>query len=100
MAFDPEVHAIDPKTGFIVDKEHGGVAGLVPAPVKSVSTEWPKWVPVHASHLDGGVAQAFLDTFTDRKGIVSVLVRDAEEEARRLLKRSAPSFDETKIEAT
>ena len=87
MSFDPEVHAIDPKTGFIVDKEHGGVAGLVPAPVKSVPTYFPKWVHVHPTHLDGGVAQAFVQTFTDRKGVVSVLVHDAEEEAKAIAEK-------------
>ena len=87
MAFDPEVHAIHPQTGFIVDKEHGNIAGLVPAPVTSVSTDFPKWVQVHASHIEGGVAQAFAETFTDRKGVVSVLVRDAEEEAKAIAEK-------------
>ena len=91
MAFNPEVHVIDPKTGFIVDKEHGGVAGLVPAPVKAVSTEFPTWVHVHPTPGDGGVAQGFLDTFTDRKGVVSVLVHDAEEEAKAIAEKVSAS---------
>ena len=83
MAFDPEVHAIDPNTGFIVDKEHGHNVGIVPAPLAaSVPADFPKWVQVHLSHINGGVAQAFAETFTARDGVVSVLVHDAEEEAK------------------
>jgi hypothetical protein len=89
MAFEPERHEIDPRTGFIVDRETGHPTGLVPKPVLRVSDdhEWPKWVLPHASHIVrdafGNVAVPSFPEFYIRRhdGEVTVLVHDADEEA-------------------
>lgn len=50
--FDPELHEVDPATGFHVNKETGGIVGVVPAPIPpAIHNEWPKWVKVHDSHI-------------------------------------------------
>jgi hypothetical protein len=82
MAFDPALHTIDPATGFMIDRRLGHRVGLEQAPVFSEATEYPKWVDVHPSHLDGGVAQEFGQTFRNRDGAYTVLVKNAEDEAR------------------
>ena len=45
-------------------------------------SEFPKWVPVHSSHLVGHVAPEFSATDMPRGGVPMVLVADADEEAK------------------
>lgn len=49
--------------------------------------EFPKWVVPHASHIVDGVAPAFAESNTDRKGVLSVLVNSADEEAAALAEK-------------
>ena len=86
MAFDPQVHAYD-KDGFIVHKTLGHKIGIDNVPVHSESTEWPKWVAVHGSHILGGVAPEFKETFRARDGSLTVLVHDAAEEAKAMAEK-------------
>ena len=55
--------------------------------IRTTVEEFPKWVDVHVSHLIGEVAPAFSDTFRSRNGVFSVLVHDAEEEAKALAEK-------------
>lgn len=87
MVYDPAQHILDPQTGFIVHKDLGHRIGLEPAPVRTETTEFPKWVEVHESHLDGGVAQEFAQTEHTRAGLFRVLVNDAEEEAKAIAEK-------------
>src|ERR1700731_5195908 len=91
MAFDPENHEIDPRSGFMVHKDTGHPIGLVPPPLHSPKDiEWPKWVKVHDSHIlrkkvDGAPdhvsVPAYPDYHVDRlTGDVSVLVHDEDQE--------------------
>ena len=91
MAFDPENHEIDPKSGFMVHKETGHPIGLVPPPLHSPKDiEWPKWVKVHDSHIlrkeiegapDHVSVPAFPDFHVNREnGEVTVLVHDEDQE--------------------
>lgn len=93
-AFNPDIHDIDPKTGFQIDKETGVMSGLVAKPHAPVSAErdWPAWVPVHESHVvrvQVGDAPAhistpdYVDFHVNRvTGEVTVLVNNEEEERR------------------
>jgi hypothetical protein len=91
MAFDPENHEIDSRTGFMVHKDTGHPIGLVPPPVHSpCDIEWPKWVKVHDSHIlrkeiggapDHVSVPAFPDFHVNREnGEVTVLVHDEDQE--------------------
>lgn len=100
MAFDPEIHAFDKKSGFILDKRTGALAGHQPIPLPAVpaGVEFPKWVPVHESHVVRKMVQgapdhiavpAWPEFHVDRvSGMVTVLVADAGSEARAM---SAPA---------
>lgn len=54
MAYDPDNHAIDPKTGFLVHKDTGHMVGIEQAPAAKVhhDKEWPKWVPLNESYVE------------------------------------------------
>lgn len=93
MAFDAENHAIDPVTGYHIDKRTGHRVGIDPAPVKRVSddTDYPKWVVPHPGHVSFHALHGHVSTPTFMQhhvnrigGEVTVLVHDAEEEARAL----------------
>jgi hypothetical protein len=88
MAFDPEQHEIDPKTGYMVDKETGHPVGLVSNPpvAAPVDTVWPKWIKPHDGHLvrkGDHVSTPHFPTFHVQRGTgeVTVLVKTEEEEA-------------------
>jgi hypothetical protein len=104
MSFDATQHEIDPKTGFMVDKDTGHRVGLEQAPAPKpvmLDNNWPAWVPVHESYVvrhrdpndhganpdkkpDGPVmvVQGFKDWHVNRHdGSVMVLV-DNEDEAK------------------
>lgn len=87
MAFDPAIHEIHPETGFMVHKNTGHLVGIEQVPVVSEPAEYPKWVEVHGSHLNGGIAQDFAETSRDRGGVARVLVYDADEEAKALAEK-------------
>ena len=87
MAFDPNVHEIHPVSGLIVDKVSGHIVGVETATPKSTSTEFPKWVVPHPSHVVGRVAPEFSDTHVARDGGLTVLVRDLGEEATALAEK-------------
>lgn len=91
MAFDPKLHAMDPVTGFMVDKETGQMAYVQPKPVVSPPvTEYPKWVPVHESYIvrkktegapDHVSVTGYSDFHVNRvDGVVTVLVADEDAE--------------------
>lgn len=102
MAFASKAHDIDPETGFQVDKSTGHLVGLMPKPHLPVKAdaEWPKWIVPHASHIahtragaasDHVSTPAFPDFHVNRvTGEVTVLVHDAEDEARALAALVAP----------
>lgn len=97
MAFDPERHELDPITGFAIDKQTGARLGLDPLPHVSTHAdpEYPKWVEAHESHLErkGDVVStpAFPHFHVNRVGgAVTVLVNDAEEEAKATSPVAAP----------
>jgi hypothetical protein len=90
MAFDPEQHEIDPRTGLMVDKDTKHFVGLVPPPAAEVKdVEFPKWITPHESHIHRQESPGAPDhistdqweTHVDRAGNVTVLVHDAEAEA-------------------
>lgn len=104
MAIDPDRHEVDPKTGFVVDKETKQVIGLTPAESKPVSheTDFPAWVVPHESHVvrlkrDDGehiTTPEWAEHFVNRvDGVVTVLVHNAGEEARALAAREVPKGD-------
>ncbi len=96
MAFDHENHTIHPVTGFQIDKNTGHHIGMHQAPIGRVSdeTEWPKWVTPHDNHIvsqsaPGGPAHVSTPRFEHFHvnrvdGSVTVMVNNAEEEARAL----------------
>ncbi len=107
-AFDPNIHEIDPKTGFQVDKDTGHFSGLVakaPASGVVVDREWPKWVSVHESHINRRKTEgepdyistpAFPNFHVQRgAGDVTVLVRNEDEEKMAGAEYKAPDPDET-----
>lgn len=104
MALD-ERHAIDPHTGFAVDKKTGVPVSLVGMPHLPVSpeTDFPKWVTPHESHVvvqDGGhvVTPLFADFHVSRLDkSVTVLVKDAEEEAKALAAKIEPKAEASEI---
>lgn len=91
-AFDPNIHAIDPKSGFQVEKATGRPVGLISPDHQPVAPigEFPKWVPVHESRIqrrkaDGAPdhvsVDGFVHVFVNRAdGAVTVMVRDEDEE--------------------
>jgi hypothetical protein len=97
MAFDPKLHAIDPVTGLIVHKDDGRVVGLVsPESLPPADyQEFPKYVYPHASHIvyeprNGKLHVENFEYHLDRHNVVSVLVHDAEEEAKALADANYP----------
>ena len=102
MAFNPDLHEMDPKTGLIVHKDTGFPVGLAPRDTivatadavvaavheaKAADPTYPKWVLVHASHIvreDGKapVVQTFDHFHVNRDGSVMVMVEDEAEEHR------------------
>ena len=94
MAFDHENHVIDPASGFQRHKDTGhliGIEGAPPAQHPDAGSEFPKWVMPHASHvvmhpIHGHVTTPhFAEHHVDRQSKdVTVLVHDAEDEARAL----------------
>jgi hypothetical protein len=92
MAFDHENHTIDPATGYQIHKDTGHRIGLDPAPARAVDhdPEWPKWIPVHDSHVvrrkvDGAPDHVSVPAFPEYHvnrgdGLVTVLVRNEDEE--------------------
>jgi hypothetical protein len=90
--YDPKTHKIDPATGFMVDRETGVPAGLVPRPHLPVSDErdYPKWVVVHDSHvvrqkMDGYPEHvstpSYVNSHVNRlNGEVTVMVANEDEE--------------------
>ncbi len=114
-AFDPELHEIDPISGFQVDKKTGHKVGLETAPHKApegASSDWPRWVKVHASHVTrrkmGDAPEhvsvaAFPQHHVDRAtGEVTVLVNDEAEAAKAEAEYVAPESaeDRAKREAS
>lgn len=105
MAID-ERHEIDTATGFVVDKKTGIPIGLMSQPHLPVSleTDFPKWVIPDASHIvrkqvDGAPDHVSTPGFAEfhinrLDGVVTVLVKDAEEEAKALAAREEPKAAE------
>jgi hypothetical protein len=101
MAYDKDLHEVNPNTGFLVHKDTGHMIGIEEAPVRVAepNQEWPQWVTPHESHVvrrvdpndkDADptkapvtVVQGFRDWHVNRNdGSVSVLV-DNEDDAKR-----------------
>ena len=108
MAYDPEQHDFDPKTGLLIDKETGHIIGLHAKPEAPVAEgiEYPKWVAPHESHIvrtqrekDGPFhisTPAFVQSHVHRvTNEVTVLVKDAEEEALALAEFIVPTEPES-----
>lgn len=105
MTIDSNLHAIDPLHGFAVDKEGGHIIGLMQAPEKKIDGphEYPNWVVPHDSHVvrkvvDGAPAHVSVPGFADfhvsrEDGMVKVLVKDADEEAKALAPYKAPKSE-------
>ena len=92
MAFDRDVHIIDPATGFATDARTGAILGVQQSPVAApvAGSDFPKWVTVHDDRVKvkrahGAPPHVWVDGFADfhvaRDGVVTVLVEDAEGEA-------------------
>lgn len=68
-------------------------ARLAEARRKASHQEYPKWIEPHASHLDHANGHVSVPLFpehhVDRDGKVTVLVKDAEDEAKALAARVA-----------
>jgi hypothetical protein len=91
MAFDPDHHSIDVNTGYQIHKHTGHRIGQDPMPHARVTdeTEWPKWVTPHPDHVvrqgDHVSTPHFEHVHVGRHdGAVTVMVHNAEEEARAL----------------
>jgi hypothetical protein len=108
MAFDPENHEIDPRSGFMVHKDTGHPIGLVPPPLHSPKDiEWPKWVKVHESHVlrkevSGAPPHVSVPLFPEfhvnrESGEVTVLVHDEDQEKKAL---EAKPSDEPQLPLT
>lgn len=90
MVFNPEIHEVDPATGYHVFKGTGHRVGIDAAPIKRVTdeTEYPKWVVPHSGHIRHHPVHGYItapdwsDVDVARDGEVKVLVNNAEEEAR------------------
>jgi hypothetical protein len=104
MALDQR-HEIDPRTGFAVDKDTGHIVGLMPAPPPRVALgiEWPKWIVPHESHIvrrevegapDHVSTPGYPDFHVNRAdGVVTVLVKDEEDEKRATGEYKAPGSE-------
>ena len=97
MTYDPAKDRIDAKTGFALDRRTGQPIGMLPLAIRKAKDDgspYPKWVPVHSSHLLHGVkvngveraglsvvdfTQFHLDRVTK---VMSVTVNDEAEEER------------------
>lgn len=110
MTFNPDLHDLDPKTGFMLHKEGGGRVGIDsavnhrptgfdPDRPESVSSEFPKFVVPHFGHVvrsgDTVSTPAFPEFHVERSGLLKVLVKDAEEEARALADPAVKAGDTT-----
>lgn len=79
---------------FLRDPETGHLIGIEQAPTAASPTEreFPKWVEPHASHIhtddNGHRSVAGFEFHTDRAGTITVLVKDAAEEADALAEKS------------
>jgi hypothetical protein len=86
MAFDPDNHVHDPRTGMLRHAETGHLIGIETPPHKNLDvTEWPAWVEPHDSHVerrDDVVAVPGWEWHVTRDGRVTVLCLDAEVAAR------------------
>lgn len=110
MAFDHEVHEIEPSTGFAVNKDTGGILGIheVPPQPTRGGQEWPKWVPVHDSYIvrrqtegapDHVSVPAWPNYHVNRMdGKVSVLVHDEDEEKRAAAEYKEPTAKDAQPE--
>lgn len=107
MAFDDKQHELHPETGFMVDKETGHHVGMVPPPSakSTLDPDFPKWVTPHEEHIvrktmgdgtpDHVSTPLFPDFHVDRvTKAVTVLVKDAEDEARALASPKEPKAAE------
>lgn len=102
MAFDHELHKLDPETGLQVDKETGRPIGLVsPNIVKAASPDpdWPRWVVPHPNHVvvqnDRPTVPAFPEFHIRRHdGQLTVLVHNAADEATALADPHIVAADE------
>jgi hypothetical protein len=85
MAFDPKEHVVDPESGFLVHKD-GRLVGLTPPPlIPAEPTEYPKFVHPHPSHImhDPRSGRFHVEGWPyhlDRDNVVTVMVKDADEE--------------------
>lgn len=107
---DPNQHVVDPDTGFHVDKDTGRLVGIEEAvkPQPQLNPEWPKWVVPDESHVSRVKREGFPDHVTAPlwsdfhvnrvDGVVTVLVKDEDEEHRALAAAKAPEPEEAKIE--
>jgi len=96
MALDPNTHILDPASGFAVHNQSGALLGVeqIAWPVPKESTDFPKWVTPHESHiarLGDAVSTPLFEHHVARDGAVTVLVVDAEHEAKALAPQMAPT---------
>lgn len=100
-AFDPAIHELDAQ-GFQRHKETGHLVGIEQAPARKMENhgaEYPKWVTPHPGHIHhhplSGITTPEWGIPHVERGTneVTVMVNDAEEEARALAepKSSAPT---------
>lgn len=88
MAFDPELHVIDPHTGFAHHKAGGLPVGVAPPPLPATEyADYPKWIKPHQSRD----ARLLGETHLPRGGQLMLKVNSPEEERFAL---SDPSEDE------
>jgi hypothetical protein len=102
MAYDASIHEFDPKTGYIVHRDSGDIAGVEPhVPPKTEREEYPKWVLAHESHVVGELAPEWR-SFKPRGGEVMILVDDEEEEAAATSEKAKPepAHDEEALPTT
>lgn len=96
--FDPKLHYYDAK-GFARDKRTHHLLGIEEAPPPrhpNEGAEYPKWVTPHRGHVKGmgeGVSTPLFPDFHVNRisGDVTVLVHDAEEEARAVTDPNVPA---------
>lgn len=90
MAYDASIHEFDPKTGYMVHKDSGDIAGVEPhVPPKTEREEYPKWVLAHESHVVGELAPEWR-SFKPRGGEVMILVDNEEEETAATSEKAKP----------
>lgn len=94
--YDPNLHFID-RNGFARHKDTGHLLGIEPAPPKrhpQEGSEFPKWVTPHHHHIhrvgDRLTTPKFAHFHVDREDGVTVLVKNAAEEAFALADPGSP----------